>query len=464
MATPYMTAAQVGSYFVTQYYQLLQQRPEYVHKLYSDSSTMLRIDGNNREAATAMAQIHALVMSMRFTAIEIKTAHSLESWNGGVVVMVTGTVQLRNFSGRKKFAETFFLAPQEKGYFVLNDIFHFIDEDQAHPIPVAYMAQNNYNAKLNTVPAVPEPVPNYMLSGGLSSREYMAPAEVKENGTVDKYPLTEQHLQQVQDAEEILQDNSTQEVNGYLEDPINALQEVPPSAVEESISEPQKHTYASILRVAKGLAPSSAPTPANKNTSLPASEWTQISQNSHQPTQPLQALQQSNEASMADSFGASEAFDEVSAMDEKGEIKSVYVRNLSPSITASEVEEEFRKFGQLSSEGVAIRRIKDTDVCYAFVEFEEIGSVQEAIKAGAVQVAGRQLFVEERRANSSFARGRGRGRGRASYQLDTSRGRIGGRSYGRGVGQSGGIEYNRQRGTGSSRQTTHQDKEFYSGY
>ncbi|GAB2264845.1 hypothetical protein Droror1_Dr00028331 [Drosera rotundifolia] len=41
---------QVGSYFVMQYYQLLQQRPEYVHKLYSDSSTMLRVHGHNREA------------------------------------------------------------------------------------------------------------------------------------------------------------------------------------------------------------------------------------------------------------------------------------------------------------------------------------------------------------------------------------------------------------------------------
>ncbi|GAB2264702.1 hypothetical protein Droror1_Dr00028270, partial [Drosera rotundifolia] len=47
---------QVGSYFVMQYYQLLQQRPEYVHKLYSDSSTMLRVHGHNREAATAMVE------------------------------------------------------------------------------------------------------------------------------------------------------------------------------------------------------------------------------------------------------------------------------------------------------------------------------------------------------------------------------------------------------------------------
>lgn len=45
-----------------------------------------------------------------------------------------------------------------------------------------------------------------------------------------------------------------------------------------------------------------------------------------------------------------------------GEIKSVYVRNLSPSISASEIEEEFKKFGQLTTEGVAIRRLK-VNIC-----------------------------------------------------------------------------------------------------
>ncbi|GAB2231367.1 hypothetical protein Droror1_Dr00010373 [Drosera rotundifolia] len=57
---------QVGSYFVTQYYQLFQQRSEYVHQLYSDSSTMIQIDGHNREAATAMANIYCLKVLQRY--------------------------------------------------------------------------------------------------------------------------------------------------------------------------------------------------------------------------------------------------------------------------------------------------------------------------------------------------------------------------------------------------------------
>ncbi|GAU42873.1 hypothetical protein TSUD_13400 [Trifolium subterraneum] len=57
MATPFpipLTAAQVGTYFVGQYYHVLQNQPEFVHQFYSDASTMLRIDGNSRETATAM--------------------------------------------------------------------------------------------------------------------------------------------------------------------------------------------------------------------------------------------------------------------------------------------------------------------------------------------------------------------------------------------------------------------------
>lgn len=102
-------------------------------------------------------QIHALIMSLNYAGIEIRTAHSLESWNGGVLVMVSGSVQVKDFSGRRKFVETFFLAPQEKGYFVLNDVFHFIDEEQIHHHPAVLLAHNNLESKLYVPTAIPEP-------------------------------------------------------------------------------------------------------------------------------------------------------------------------------------------------------------------------------------------------------------------------------------------------------------------
>lgn len=98
-----------------------------------------------------------------------------------------------------------------------------------------------------------------------------------------------------------------------------------------------------------------------------------------------------------------------------GEIKSVYVRNLPPTISASEIEEEFKNFGKLKPDGVVIRSrqvysfyllllvfihtcsyktvgikvyskipycmdVQEFGICYAFVEFEDTAGVQNAIK------------------------------------------------------------------------------------
>jgi hypothetical protein len=96
-------------------------------------------------------------MSLSYTGIEIKTAHSLESWNGGVLVMVSGLVQIKDFSGKRKFVQTFFLAPQEKGYFVLNDIFHFIDDEPVRHHPAVLLGHSNLDSKLNAPSTIPDP-------------------------------------------------------------------------------------------------------------------------------------------------------------------------------------------------------------------------------------------------------------------------------------------------------------------
>ena len=61
------------------------------------------------------------------------------SANGGIIIQVIGEMSNRGEPWRK-FAQTFFLAEQPNGYFVLNDIFRFLkeesvdadEEDQAH--------------------------------------------------------------------------------------------------------------------------------------------------------------------------------------------------------------------------------------------------------------------------------------------------------------------------------------------
>lgn len=92
------------------------------------------------------------------------------------------------------------------------------------------------------------------------------------------------------------------------------------------------------------------------------------------------------------------------------EIRSVYVRNLLPTLSEAEIEEEFKNFGEIVPDGVVIRSRKvksmhlfcqyilafriyiycaerlisvymqDVGVCYAFVEFEDMAGVHNAVK------------------------------------------------------------------------------------
>jgi hypothetical protein len=59
------------------------------------------------------------------TMTEIYSVDSQYSKDGGVVVQVTGALQAKG-KDRRPFVQTFFLAVQEKGYFVLNDIFRYL--------------------------------------------------------------------------------------------------------------------------------------------------------------------------------------------------------------------------------------------------------------------------------------------------------------------------------------------------
>lgn len=266
-----LSAAQVGTYFVGQYYHVLETNPELVYQFYSDASTMVRIDGNARDTATAMLQIHALVMSLSFIGIEIKTAQSLESWSGGVLVMVSGSVQLKGYNVRRQFMQTFFLAPQEKGFFVLNDVFHFVEEEPFHHHQPVFLAQSNLDSKLNAPSTINKPVSNHLLGGDIHARDFVATNEVKENGAVNNYGFSHQQMLRVHDSEHIQEDVVAEESHGSFQPTVDAVQEHVPSA-EESPEEPQKHTYASILRVAKGQAtPSVASQPSQKN--LTSLDW-----------------------------------------------------------------------------------------------------------------------------------------------------------------------------------------------
>ncbi|KAI3667989.1 hypothetical protein L6452_43060 [Arctium lappa] len=441
-----VTASQVGSYFVQQYYQVLQQQPEFVHQFYADSSTMVRVDGESTETASAIFQIHTLIQSLHFSGIEIKTINSLESWSQGIVVVVSGSVRSKFFTGWRKFVQTFFLAPQEKGYFVMNDIFHFVSEEviHHHPPPGAL------ESKVDSQPISSTPSELLVSEDALEveTRENLNSIHLEGNDEDDYYASQEnQHLQQEDYDSEIHEEEPPVEEPAslvqnsveYLQEPIhqntvdveeplqqNAVEYVrePVSAVEEPITEPVKFTYASILRAKGKSSPSVSAQPPLSKSVTPAPEW------QHTPESVVQ-LPPTSYVPESTAQVAHEAF-----ASEEGDSKSVYVRNLPTTITSLEIFQEFKNFGKIKQDGVFLKNRKDVGVCFAFVEFEDVEGVQKAIEASPIQLAGRQVYVEERRANSTGGSRGGRGGrgGGGRGRSDASRGRYGGGSYARGNG------------------------------
>lgn len=86
-----------------------------------------------------------------------------------------------------------------------------------------------------------------MTSNEIQTREYVTHVDVKENGPVDSYNFSEQQLQQVPVSEKILEETPAEDFNDSSQNTFTYVQDHFPASLEDSLEEPQKHTYASIV-------------------------------------------------------------------------------------------------------------------------------------------------------------------------------------------------------------------------
>ncbi|MGH0130277.1 UNVERIFIED_CONTAM: hypothetical protein FKN15_057037 [Acipenser sinensis] len=130
------SALLVGREFVRQYYTLLNQAPDYLHRFYGKNSSYvhggLDSSGKPAEAVHGQAEIHKKVMSLSFRDCHTKIRHvdAHASLNDGVVVQVMGELS-NNMQPMRRFMQTFVLAPEgtvANKFYVHNDIFRYQDE------------------------------------------------------------------------------------------------------------------------------------------------------------------------------------------------------------------------------------------------------------------------------------------------------------------------------------------------
>lgn len=414
----------VGNAFARQYYAILEQSPTLVYRFYQDISQLGRpVDGGAMGSITTMDAIDAKIQSYGSLKADIKFVDAQKSYNGGVVVLVTGSM-ISTDDSKRGFTQTFFLAPQDKGYFVLNDIFRYI-EDCPH---------SNEDQDGGIAPVTP-------------SQEEMPSVQethITEESNGEVYnPLDNGEVPVEEEEEEEEEEPVAEVVN---EAPIDAQIVVDSNVkVDEAPNDSPapKKSYASIVMKD---TPVTAPSP-NVPKSVPKVQEQQMPVTAA----PVVAAQPSS-ADMLDHGNNHEP---------EGEGHSIYVKNLPMNVPYPVVEEAFKRFGPIKSSGIQIR--KSNGFCFGFVEFEVAGAARSAIEASPITIAGREVVIEEKKSTGSRGSIRGRfpsGRGGGGFKGEGGRGRGsygGGRGYGRregnrnDFGNRGGSRGYQNRGEGFQR-------------
>ncbi|EFJ52297.1 hypothetical protein VOLCADRAFT_102958 [Volvox carteri f. nagariensis] len=130
----------VGEQFISKYYDVLAKLPKHLHRFYKENSTLsvadVQADGHAvvGTASGTLEDIQEKVMSTIANAV-VASDMSLDaqfSQGNGVLLQVSGTMNLQGVD--RKFVQVFFLATQEKGYYVLNDMLRIFPPEPARDI------------------------------------------------------------------------------------------------------------------------------------------------------------------------------------------------------------------------------------------------------------------------------------------------------------------------------------------
>lgn len=406
MASAMITPQMVGQAFVNQYYNVLHQSPHLVHRFYTDSSRLTRADAGADgvvQSPTNQTGIHKMVMSLNQEECraEIKTVDSQDSFAGSVLVLVSGAMHHRN-SSKRDFVQTFFLAPQERGYYVLNDIFRYLGEEiqEVEPVKLA-------NGAVEIVETLP------IASEAEHDARAFPPSDREEDAAAEEMPGFAEHHRGMVEVDDVrIQDRASLQMvetgrAGSIEQLYvsDDLQTAFPLDVSQ-----EKKSYASILRFSRDNHGAGAQQPASAwNSSWQTTSKSELPVSSHQ-------LHAASGFSTAQPTGGAVAVN--TRVEVQANVRSVYVRNLPLGITSLQLQEELGRFGPVKPNGITVRTVQDT--CYAFVEFEDSSSVHNAIEVSSVLIGGRKAYIELKR--STFSGGRGRGQGRTNFQGNGLRG------------------------------------------
>ncbi|RGP78129.1 hypothetical protein FLONG3_3771 [Fusarium longipes] len=472
---------EVGWYFVEQYYNTLSKSPEKLHLFYGKRSQFVY----GREAELVNVSVGRQLIQERIKELDfqdckvrVSNVDSQASFDN-IVIQVIGETSNKGAEPRK-FVQTFVLAQQPSGYFVLNDILRYIDEETENEAAAAPEETQEEAAAPAAEEVAPAAEPEAPQSVEETQEETPAPSldpevvdqkleevstskdSVTLNGSATETSVDEAKVPEakpeapVETADEAAKELAEEDVKEAEKPkdpsptPVSKPVAAPPAAPEKPAGPPKPMTWASRL-AANGPRPvvplAKTPTPPVNQSRAPApAASAPTSQPAAAPTSTAAAP--ATEAAPKEASGWQTAGGDSKRQNRPQSVSGPpptekegtlgYVKYVTDKVQDADLKNTLAAFGELTY--FDINRQKNC----AFVEYKTPEGYQAAAAANPHTVNGESIVVEARRpkatayGGSSYggrgpAPGRGRGGaegGRSGGQ--GSRGNFSGQNRGRG--------------------------------
>ncbi|KAK9493494.1 hypothetical protein V1508DRAFT_86749 [Lipomyces doorenjongii] len=383
---------EVGWLFVQSYYTYMNKEPHRLHQFYTRKSIM--VHGNEGERVSALVgqqQINKKIMELGFQDCKVLVSNvdSQPSTNGGLVIQVLGEMSNRGVPSQK-FVQTFFLAEQKSGYFVLNDIFRFLKEDvgsdyDEEELPIEEAA----------VPAITD---DYGESfAGPQTTHAQEPLHVPSSDTPGP--------ESVEQDEATIQENfashsvDSESPGVFIVEEAEPAVEVPPeqSQVDEVPPVPLAPLPEPELEVQSETAPAPAvPSGPVSWAALAAKRSAAVTATPNAtPAAPAAAPEPVKAAPAPVAKPADEK--------KKSEYHSAYIKGINDKVNDKALRDALSQFGPLKH--FEVNRQKSC----AFIDYADAATLKTALEAHTVVVGEQTIYIEERRRGGNFGSNRANG-------------------------------------------------------
>ncbi|KAF9323438.1 hypothetical protein BG006_001442 [Podila minutissima] len=389
-------AQEIGAMFANEYYTFLNKEPARLHCFYSKDSTLSHGFQGEKETDVCVGQqaIKTKIGGLDFENCRVLVTNidCQQSLGGSIIIQILG--ELANRGGpSQKFSQTFLLAEQPKGYYVLNDIFRYLKDDyddehiegQEDEAPKteedAPQIQIQVEVGEPVVEDVATPVPIVVETDATKVSETIVTIDIEVPETpVDDKKADKKKIERKPDRKKDNKKEAKKDETSPSPSPSSAPENVEEAQAPVFVEPPKPEaltTWANLT--AKNLTQGGtnvAPVKASVTVSTSPTPVPAPVASAPVTKSPVQKPHPHGDRPRV-------------------EYHSIYIKNVTERMTLDQLREAFTKFGTVKH--LEYARVRNC----AFLDFATPDAMNAALKQAHVLVGSEHVLAEERRRNNN---------------------------------------------------------------